>query len=135
MLAKLIQSWPKSVTTSCLLASCHAFWPPLYIAPYFLDSFNLLDIFIIIKKEKEFFYFYVFDFMQVFPDAKVILTSRSASSWQKSMRETLYLVISVFFICHFCQSHCIPISAFSHSIKGLSFFWWKIFLHLMHWGS
>ena len=28
---------------------------------------------------------------QVFPNAKVILTSRSAESWQKSMRETLYL--------------------------------------------
>ena len=30
-------------------------------------------------------------FVKVFPNAKVILTSRSAESWQKSMRETLYL--------------------------------------------
>ena len=30
--------------------------------------------------------------MQVFPNAKVILTTRSPVSWQKSMKESLYLV-------------------------------------------
>ena len=27
ILHRQVQSWPKSVTTSCLLSRCHAFWP------------------------------------------------------------------------------------------------------------
>ena len=30
--------------------------------------------------------------ISVFPEAKVVLTTRSPASWQKSMRETIYLV-------------------------------------------
>ena len=44
--------------------------------------------------------------MKVFPNMKVILTSRSPVSWQRSMRESLYLVgiLTLFNCCEYTMT-------------------------------
>ena len=38
--------------------------------------------------------------ISVFPEAKVVLTTRSPASWQKSMRETIYLVSEISYLSY-----------------------------------
>ena len=49
--------------------------------------------------------------LRVFPEAKVFLTTRSPASWQKSMRETIYLVRA-----GVCKTSLISLIIFHHSV-------------------